>query len=147
MQSEAVFIHKYPYMCECSCCYWYLLDVTFNVEWQVEEKLEALQDIESVTCGIGFVFPAQNLLEKCICSITCSCEEGWGWKRQKKIWVEDYKNKYPYHIFLLIAVSGFLLVLSAIWLRDLAAKKKVTPISWLHSLVARWLRGWPSTYC
>lgn len=61
--------------------------------------------------------------------------------------VEDYKNKYPYHIFLLIAVSGFLLVLSAIWLRDLAAKKKVTPISWLDSLVACWLRGWPSTYC
>lgn len=53
----------------------YLLDVAFNVEWQVEEKLETLQDIECIACGVSFVFPTQDLLEKSIRCITRSCEK------------------------------------------------------------------------
>lgn len=50
------------------------MDIAFNVEWQVEEKLETLQDIECIACGVSFVFPPQDLLEKSICSITRSYE-------------------------------------------------------------------------
>lgn len=52
----------------------YLLDVAFNVEWQVKEELEALKDVESIARGVSFVFPAQDLLEKSVCSITRSYE-------------------------------------------------------------------------
>lgn len=50
----------------------YLLDVAFNVEWQVEEKLETLQDVECIACGVGLVFPPQDLLEESICGIARS---------------------------------------------------------------------------
>lgn len=72
VQREAGFmLYELLFMCWCFC-YLYLLDVAFNVERQVEEKLEALQDVERVACGVSFVFPAQDLLEKSICSITRS---------------------------------------------------------------------------
>lgn len=50
------------------------MDIAFNVEWQVEEKLETLQDVECIACGVSFVFPPQDLLEQSICSITRSYE-------------------------------------------------------------------------
>lgn len=56
------------------------MDIAFNVEWQVKEKLEALQDVECVACGVGFVFPPQDLLEKSICSIARSYERDGGEK-------------------------------------------------------------------
>lgn len=65
--------------------FFYLLDVALNVEWQVEEKLETLQDVESVARGVGFVFPAQDLLEKSICGITCSYEGEGERERQEKM--------------------------------------------------------------
>lgn len=52
----------------------YLLDITFNVEGQVKKKLETLQDVECVARGVGFVFPPQNLLEKCVGGVTRSYE-------------------------------------------------------------------------
>lgn len=120
----------------------YLLDVAFNVEWQVEEKLEALQDVECIACGVSFVFPPQDLLEKSICSITRSYERDGQRKRE---WVKEageneklgyYKNKCWYHISLLMSVSGFLPALCAIWRsRDRAAREKVTAISESDSLV------------
>lgn len=55
-------------------CEFYLLDIALNVEWQVEEELEALQHVERVACGVGFVFPPQDLLEKSVCGITRSYE-------------------------------------------------------------------------
>lgn len=51
------------------------MDIAFNVEWQVEEKLETLQDVECIACGVSFVFPPQDLLEKSIGSITRSYEK------------------------------------------------------------------------
>lgn len=53
----------------------YLLNIALDVEWQVEEKLEALQDVERVACGVSFVFPAQDLLEERIRSIARSYEK------------------------------------------------------------------------
>lgn len=91
------------------------MDVAFNVEWQVEEKLEALQDVERVARGVGFVFPAQDLLEKSICSITRSYEGGGGVREAgENERLEYYKNKCRYHISLLTWVSGFLPALYAI---------------------------------
>ena len=51
------------------------MDIAFDVEWQVEEKLETLQDVECVACGVSFVFPPQDLLEQSICSIARSYEK------------------------------------------------------------------------
>lgn len=34
----------------------YLLDVALDVEWQVEEELETLQDVECIACGVSLVF-------------------------------------------------------------------------------------------
>lgn len=53
----------------------HLLDVAFNIEWEVEQKLEALQDIKCVPRGVSFVFPTQDLLKESVCSITCPYEE------------------------------------------------------------------------
>lgn len=49
----------------------HLLDVAFNVEWQVEEEFETLQYIEGVACGVGFILSAQNLLKQSISGIAC----------------------------------------------------------------------------
>lgn len=78
-QREAIFIlywvlHSHT-CADVSIVIQYLLDVAFNVEWQVEEKLETLQDVECIACRVSFVFPTQDLLEKSICCITRSCEK------------------------------------------------------------------------
>lgn len=65
----------------------YLLNIPFNIEWQVEEKLETLQDVECIACGVSFVFPAQDLLEESIGSIARSYkkdkvrESEGGWRK------------------------------------------------------------------
>lgn len=54
----------------------YLLDVALDVERQVEEELEALQDVERVARGVGFVLPSQDLLEERVCGIARACRDG-----------------------------------------------------------------------
>lgn len=71
----------------------YLFDVAFNVERQVKKKLEALKDVESIARGVSFVFPAQDFLEKSVCSITRSYKEERVKEARENERLEHCKNK------------------------------------------------------